>query len=175
LVAVVDVPARLVARDAVADLSELDGLVAKSTLVPGEQVLTGRFAVAGDAPARREDGTEKVSLTLDPQRAVGGTLQAGDTVAVYMTVPGDDGQPRTVKVVDREVTVHRVDGGLSSRGSDSSGALAEAVGSTVTVTLALKPAEVPQVVAAMEAQTVWLSLTDSVADDTVITTTGDTK
>jgi pilus assembly protein CpaB len=176
MVSVVDVPARLVAPDAVTDLAELDGLVTKSTLYPGEQVLTGRFAETGDAPAKEEDGTQKVSLSLDAQRAVGGALQAGDTVAVYQSsLAGAEGTFATNRIVLRDVTVTRVDGGLASTGTDSSGVIGEATGSTVTVTLALEPDETQNVIAAMEAQTIWLSLTGSVADDTVINTSGDAQ
>ncbi|SOE02939.1 pilus assembly protein CpaB [Blastococcus haudaquaticus] len=176
MVSVVDVPARLVAPDAVTDLTELDGLVAKATLFPGEQVLTGRFAVAGaENTAPKQDGKEQVSITLDAQRAVGGSLGEGDTVAVYVTTPNAEGVLATTRIVDRDVTITRVDGGRTSLGTDSSGSLGETLGATVTVTLALLPGEVPDVVAGMEAQTVWLSLTGSVADDTITTTSGDTK
>ncbi len=176
MVSTVDVPARLVAPDAVTDLTELDGLVTKSTLYAGEQVLTGRFALAGsENTAPKQDGKEQVSITLDPQRAVGGSLGEGDTVAVYVTTTGADGGMVTTRIVERDVTITRVDGGRTSLGTDSSGSIGETLGSTVTVTLALLPDEVPAVVAGMETQTVWLSLTGSVADSTITTTSGDAK
>jgi pilus assembly protein CpaB len=181
MVSVVDVPARLVAPDAVTDLADLQGLVTKSTLYPGEQVLRDRFDKAGaENTAPKQDGKQQVSLALDPQRAVGGDLGEGDTVAVFVTVTVADPENggtgfRTSRVVERDVTVTRVAGGSSSLGTDSSGAIGEAVGSVVTVTLALLPEEVPAVIAGMEAQTVWLSLTGSVAAGTVTTTSGDAQ
>ena len=176
MVSVVDVPARLVAPDAVTDLAQLEGLVTKSTLYPGEQVLTGRFAAAGSPDtAPKQDGKEYVSLTLEPQRAVGGALGEGDVVDVYVTSMNADTAALASRKVVEGVTVFRVDGGLASAGIDSSGPIGEAVGSAVTVTLALDPAHVPDVVAGMETDLVWLSRTGSSAETTVTTTSGDTK
>ncbi|MCP4961795.1 MAG: hypothetical protein GY925_21330 [Actinomycetia bacterium] len=79
------VPVKVRPEDAVADLAELEGLVAAVALVPGEQVLMSRF-VEPDLLTRTRvevpEGTIEVTVALDPQRAVGGTLYPGDTVAV---------------------------------------------------------------------------------------------
>ena len=78
------VPAKSAVDGRVEDLEALAGRVATVDLVPGEQLLAGRFArpdelrVPGtvDVPA----GKQEISVLLEPQRAVGGRLVAGDTL-----------------------------------------------------------------------------------------------
>lgn len=82
-----DVPQRLVADDAVVDLTTLDPtFVAAIDLSPGEQVLSGRFVdprtlVRVAAP----EGLQEITLALSPERAVGGVLAPGDTVGVLVS------------------------------------------------------------------------------------------
>ncbi|MCB0991849.1 MAG: hypothetical protein KDB16_12780 [Acidimicrobiales bacterium] len=79
------VPAKVRPEDAVVELSELEGLVAEVALVPGEQILRSRF-VEPDLLTRTRvevpEGSIEITVALEPQRAVGGTLFPGDTVAV---------------------------------------------------------------------------------------------
>src|SRR5689334_4557262 len=68
----------------VTDLDELAGLVASVDVQPGEQLLAARFGeveaagVAGTVEVPK--GLQEVSVLLEPQRAIGGRLKAGDTV-----------------------------------------------------------------------------------------------
>ena len=161
------VPQRLVGTGALADLTDVAGLSTTVALLPGDQVLAGRFAdptvaVAGEVvvPA----GTEEVSLTLEPQRAVGGELGAGDRVGVYVSVGGLD-------VTTASTTDLAVDRALVTRVTSSGAELAGA-GSTVTVTLALSRADAATVIAGMAQNTVWLSLqSPAVPADTTVTST----
>jgi pilus assembly protein CpaB len=80
------VPQKIVANKAVSDLGSLDGRVAAIDLVAGEQLVSTRFVVPAKFDDRRTaiakvpDGLHEVTIALDPQRALGGKLQAGDTV-----------------------------------------------------------------------------------------------
>lgn len=167
------VPQRLVATGALADLDGVAGLSTTVDLLPGDQVVAGRFAdptvqAAGEVvvPA----GMEEVSLTLEPQRAVGGELGEGDQVGVYVSVGGLD-------VTTASLTGLAVDHALVTRVSTTGAELAGA-GSTVTVTLALLPADAARVIAGMAQNTVWLSLQDpadpaDISLSSTTTSTGD--
>ena len=80
------VPAKVQAPGSVGSLAELDGQVTAVELVPGEQVIATRFVTAEvfqdlddfEVP----DGLVEVTMSLSPERAVGGTLRQGDLVAV---------------------------------------------------------------------------------------------
>ena len=80
------VPAKLQTPGSVGDLSALAGTYASINLVPGEQILSTRFVSAQDLVALNEfplpDGLLEVTLSLSPERALGGTLRPGDSVAV---------------------------------------------------------------------------------------------
>jgi len=82
------VPAGSVVPGTITDLEQLDGLVAAVDLVPGEQVLTARLidSAAYDNGRPRltavPTGKHEVTVSLDPERVVGGQVVPGDTVAV---------------------------------------------------------------------------------------------
>lgn len=81
-----EVPVKVAADGGVADLEELDGLVAGVELVPGEQVLASRFVDPAEmspyTPVEVPAGLLEVTISLSPERALGGRLVPGDTVAV---------------------------------------------------------------------------------------------
>jgi pilus assembly protein CpaB len=178
-VSVQQVPGRLVAPGAVADLSALTGQVATASLLPGEQVVAGRFAdPASLAPAgtvAAPDGMVEVSVSLDAQRAVGGVLKAGDKVGVQLTSQDSAEGGLTAYSVK-----HVLSGVLVTRtvGPDD----AADPSAVYIVTLALSPEQAQLFVLGSTSQAVWLSLEDSPVAavstvDTVTTTAtlGDDK
>jgi len=80
------VPAKVRVEGAVDGLDDLSGLVTASNLLPGEQITVGRFtdpvSLLVHQPVERPPGTVQVTVSLSPERAVGGQLVPGDTVAV---------------------------------------------------------------------------------------------
>jgi pilus assembly protein CpaB len=175
------VPARLLAPGAVQDqntLAQMAGMVTGADLLPGEQLVTGRFVdpsvllpVEAVPPP---EGTQEVSLTLEPQRAVDGHLVPGSRVGVFVTVPVVDA--KTGKALAgtglavTDVLVTRVSGGTSSS-ADGAGQ------SAVNVTLAVAAEDAATVISGMAQNAVWLSLqsADPTADTSLTTTssTGD--
>lgn len=146
-ISLVDVPARLAAPDSLSDLSGLAGQVSTAALLPGEQVLSTRFT----APTPTLEELQQVSVTLDPQRAVGGVLQPGNRVAVYDT--GEAG-----RLLHADVLVSQVIGGAPATGP-------------VTVTLELEADQVQSVVAGMATNSIWLALhTGPAPADNLVTT-----
>jgi pilus assembly protein CpaB len=187
-VSAVEVPARLVTEGVMTDLSAASGKVTTADLLQGEMLLAGRFVdpaeLLPEGTAAAPDGTVEISLTLEPQRAVGGQLQAGDRVGVYVstpqTIPGttqtrpgierlrtpEPGTDLQTFVVTRVASTLSVDpeAGTAAAGSPSD---------VVTVTLAVPPVLAPLVVAGGELGSAWLTLEGaaSPADTTINTAT----
>ncbi|SFR69132.1 pilus assembly protein CpaB [Agromyces sp. CF514] len=85
---------RNVADGIVTDLSDLDGLVAAADVLPGEQLLSARFADPAELAAAGDvsvpDGMQLVSFTLPADRVVGGDVRAGDRIGLVGTVDPDE-------------------------------------------------------------------------------------
>jgi len=160
-------PVKAVVPGGVPDLGELAGQVATSDLQPGEQLLAARFAAPADltvpGTVAPPDGASEVSILLEPQRAVGGRLAAGDTVGVHVSLEG-----RTHVLLSR-VLVTQVQGAPSpvpdGQTTDTAAAGA-APSASLMVTLGLRPEAAEAVVFAVEHGTVWLSLEPEGVDPT---------
>ena len=176
-VALEQLPSASVGPGAVTALAELAGLVAVTDLMPGEQVLTGRFGAPealqpfGGIPA--PEGLHQVTVPLDSARVTGGTVEAGDLVGIFASFAGD--QPVTHLVLDK-ILVTRVQGGLTpSSAAGSAGAATDAAAEgedsagapvhegTAMVTLAVTARDAETIVFAAEHGTIWLSIVDPVA------------
>ncbi len=96
-VAVERVPAKVRAVDALSDLDPVGGLVTEIALRPGEQLSASRF-VAPDLLTRASvavpAGMVEVTVSLSPERAVGGALLPGDIVTLFASFdPFEIGAP----------------------------------------------------------------------------------
>ena len=125
-------------------------------LLPGEQLLAGRFERPDDLQAPGTvavpAGLQEVSVLLEPQRAVGGRLAAGDTVGVFVSLPRDG--TRRPHAVLHDVLVTQVQGapapppGEATTETASAGAAAPSA--SLLVTLAVTAAEAETVVFGVE-------------------------
>lgn len=81
------VPAKVRADGGVTDLEELAGQLTSVDLLPGEQLVASRFLTAQDLADDRgidvPEGLQEVTVSLDPQRVLGGELRPGHTVGVF--------------------------------------------------------------------------------------------
>ena len=81
------VPAKVRADGGITDLDELDGQWTSVDLLPGEQLVAARFLSAQDLADDRgidvPEGLQEVTVSLDPQRVLGGQLRPGHTVGVF--------------------------------------------------------------------------------------------
>ena len=102
-----DVPKLAVAAGAVTDLNQVGQKVAAVDLMPGEQLLTTRMvgadSILGPARVQVPAGMQEITLKLPIERVVGGTLTAGDTVGVFLSV--DDS---AAKSGGTQLTFHKV-------------------------------------------------------------------
>ncbi len=168
------VPAKVRADGAVDDLGDLsDELVVAVDLVPGEQLVASRFvtrqqAARGDVP----EGLQEVTVPLDPARALGGRIAAGDTVGVFLSFdPFDIGTTGSKTANSTHLELHKVvvsrvqfDNSASSIGSSDDGSedegsesTADAPAGTFLVTLAVDAPSAERVIFAAEHGFVWLS------------------
>jgi pilus assembly protein CpaB len=160
-------PAKSAVAGRVTDLSSLSGRVASVEILPGEQLLAARFTRPADlqTPGTVEvpAGLQEVSVLLEPQRAVGGRLAAGDTVGVVVSQTDSSGVPATHAVVHK-VLVTQVQGapapvdtsGNQDPATASSGTAAPSA--SLMVTLAVTAAQAEAVVFGVEHGSLWLSL-----------------
>ncbi|MGY2004197.1 Flp pilus assembly protein CpaB [Blastococcus sp. SYSU DS1024] len=164
LVGIELLPAKAALPGRVTDLAALADRVATVDLAPGEQLLDSRFVraeerqVPGTVPV--PEGMQEVSIVLEPQRAVGGRLTAGDTVGVFVSMSGDAGG--TTHAVLHEVLVTQVQGAPAPVAPPADGATpavsAPAPSGSLMVTFAVTAAQAEAVVFAAEHASVWLSL-----------------
>ncbi|RFU19041.1 Flp pilus assembly protein CpaB [Geodermatophilus marinus] len=167
-------PAKAAVEGRVADLDDVAGQVTTVDLQPGEQLLAGRFAAPGDLQAPGTvpvpEGLSEVSLLLEPQRAVGGRVAAGDTIGVYLSMTLENEGGKRIAVTHatlHDVLVTQVQGAPVAPAEGeaetaSSGGSAPSESLLVTVAVPARDAEV--VVFGMEHGTVWLALEPEGAD-----------
>ena len=183
------VAAKVKASGSVDDVEALQGQVTTVDLVPGEQVLRTRFAdpevVARQADVEVPEGLQEVTISLSPERAVGGNLRPGDTVGLVASFPsdgagqgatGDDaGETGTTFTDETSIVLHKV---LVTRvqaapvapaaqeededGVDSPDPLPS---SDLLVTLAVDAPAVERVVFSQEFGSVWLTLEPATASE----------
>lgn len=187
LLTVERVPVKVRADGALADLDGLDGRVAAVDLVPGEQLMASRL-VARTALSDREIGIDvpedlvELTIELPGQRAVGGLLTPGQTVAVIasfdpfqlsetvidvdgLPIPlpsavGDGGAASTPNSTDlllRKVLVTAVQEREGSRSAEGD-RLTDAPDESVFVTMAVDPYDAERLVFAAEFGSLWLAV-----------------
>jgi len=146
------IPAKVVATGAVTSLTSVAGQVTAVDLLPGEQLVQGRFAATVQAAqATVAPGLLKVTVAIDALRAVGGQVREGDMVGVLVSF--DD--PKTTQLIAQKVPVTdvRTDLGASVIAKPE----ATAPRGMLYVTLALDGPAVEKVVFAAEHGRLWLS------------------
>lgn len=184
------VPAKVRPENAVDSIPSLAGLVVGIDLVPGEQLLRSRFVDRNDL-INREAGVDipddavEVTIALDPERAVGGLLNAGDTVAVFASFePFDlaanvievDGEeialpdsiatevegktPNTTDIILHQILVTAVQEEISTRfdSDDERDRLTEAPEDQLLVTLAVPAVDAERIVFTAEFGLLWLAV-----------------
>ena len=196
-VRVEEVPAKVRPENTIENLASLAGLVAAVDLVPGEQLVSSRFVdrsglVNREAGVDIPDDAVEVTISLDPERAVGGLLAPGDTVAVFASFePFDlaanvveiDGEevalpdsvatevegktPNTTDIILHQILVTAVQEerqvGISN--DEDRDELRESPAGQLLVTLAVRPQDAERIVFTAEFGTLWLAIERSTVPD----------
>ena len=178
------VPAKVAATGSVRDLDDLGDRVATVALQPGEQLLASRFADAStllpEGTVAVPPGDQEISILLEPQRAVGGRLAAGDEIGVFISMELEDSNGKrigTTHATLHGVLVTQVQGAPSQGAPGDDDVTETAAGGgapsdSLLITLALPARDAERVIFGMEHGTVWLSNQPEGADNsgtTVIT------
>ncbi|MFQ5948645.1 MAG: Flp pilus assembly protein CpaB [Acidimicrobiia bacterium] len=181
------VPAKVQAAGAVATLADLEGQVAVVDLVPGEQVVSTRFAAPEALEEERRvqvpDGLLQVTISLTPERAIGGQPRPGSTVGVIASFtvqasgeaePGEGGSSSTGaathlilhKVLVSNVQAERLPQPAEADSGDDSNAPELAPTGNFLITLAVDAPSAERIVFAAEHGSLWLALEPEDAPET---------
>lgn len=164
--AVKPVPVNVVTQGTVTDLTSLTGRVAAVALEPGEQLLDSRFITPDQLKSRTgvpvPTGMITTTVLLEPQRALGGKVAAGDTVGVSISQKGatplTNLQMRSALVTDVQGALAANSASSAPQGGVSPAATASTLPTTsLLVTLALAPKDAERLVWGAEHGTLWLS------------------
>jgi pilus assembly protein CpaB len=180
-----EVAQKVKARGAVTEVTTLKDKVASATLVPGEQLVKQRFIEPTAFRARGTsvevpDGMLQTTISLSADRAVGGVLTPGSTVAVTMSFEVDitDNNPndgitpqnntdklthttlRKVLVTNVQIDHDKQADNSTSSNNNNDGSIepGDAPRSDLLVTLALNDVDSERLVFAAEHGKVWLSI-----------------
>jgi pilus assembly protein CpaB len=87
MVSLEKIPTKVQVEGAVGDLEDIDGLVAEVDLLPGEQITFDRFVERSSISRYARtvlapEGMLEMTMSLSPERVVGGSIRPGDTVAI---------------------------------------------------------------------------------------------
>ncbi|MGJ6981267.1 Flp pilus assembly protein CpaB [Aestuariimicrobium soli] len=168
-------PRVAVAPGVVTNLATLNGLVADTTLHPGEQLFSSRFttpeALTNDEVTVPEELVQ-ITIKLAPERLLGGELKAGNTVGVDLSWVDTNSVHYTYPFVHK-ILVTRVADAETQPSTDES-APPQAPG-TKYVTLAVSNTQADRIIWAAEHGTVWLTLEreNSKTDDGKLIVWGD--
>lgn len=164
LVRVESVPSKIHSDGAVSSLEALTGRVTAVELLSGETLVERRFVAPENAGiSELPPGHLEVTVSLDPDRAVGGAASAGQRVAVLASFAAAPDAPARTEVILDGALVTRVQLASESSapgtapGETGSAVRVSAPSQPVLVTLALSPDAAETFVFAAEHGEIWLA------------------
>jgi pilus assembly protein CpaB len=146
---------------ALTDAAALDGKVAVTNILPGQQLTAGDFAVSTSLASQLASNQRAVEIPLDSNHGLGGVVQGGDHVDVYAGLNSTAGETE-IKLLISNVLVLEVNGGTSS-GAVSSGGMGNVV-------LAVNANQAAEVAYASDNGRIWLVLRPGNATNATQTT-----
>jgi len=165
LVTAKTLPVKAVASGTLSSLEPIRGRVATTDLQPGEQLLASRFVdpalLVDPDEVKIPKGMQQVSIALESQRVLGGELEPGATVGVFISLAKEDERPAQTNLVLHKVLVSKVQVGTTSaqpeEGAEPANRAAVPEGSLM-VTLAMTAPNAEKIVFGAEHGKIWLSL-----------------
>ncbi|MCH1883727.1 RcpC/CpaB family pilus assembly protein [Agrococcus sp. ARC_14] len=151
-----EIPAAAVVPGGVTDIAQLSGLEASADLQPGEQLLAARFE-APQAVAEAVEvppGMHQLTIELEPRRVLGGELEAGDTIGIFVS----RGSTEATHLMLHKVLVLAVAGGPEVTIDENGNEVEQAAASSILVTVALSAPDAERLVFAAEYDRIYLSL-----------------
>jgi pilus assembly protein CpaB len=155
---VASIPRKALAENAVRALAQISGRVAAVDILPGEQLLVGRWVsreqVEGENLLNVQLGFQAVSIQVDATRQVSGFITPGNRVNVFATLNAVGGG-KFSRLLLADIKVLAV--GTSAVAGSSRPASGQG-SSLSTITLEVKDGLVERVVFAAESGSLYLSL-----------------
>jgi len=154
------VPVKVKAQDAVTNLKSLKNDVTTIDVLPGEQLVASRFVPATAAATNAKGvpaGMFGATVSLDPERALGGQVRVGDHVAI-VGVTSDNttgGNISSMLASDVLVTSVQIDGENGDHPNKKE--VTNAPTGKFFVTFALTQPDLEKVVTAANSGRVWLA------------------
>jgi pilus assembly protein CpaB len=155
---IVRLPAESVPHGAVRDLAEVSGLATNASLQSGEVLLKSRMVAPGERKGKTDvpTGFQEISIALDPEHSVAGSVTAGDRVGVIVTFePKDQDLPQFTDFVLDQVLVTKAKTAIVGEKGEITGTM---------ITLAVKTLDAERVAHAQKWGTVWLTLQNADTD-----------
>ncbi|MBG6182286.1 pilus assembly protein CpaB [Arthrobacter sp. CAN_A214] len=160
-------PTTAVAASALKNLDASGGMVTSVDLLPGEHLLAERLVTPETLSSAENiaipENFHEVSFQLEPQRVVGATIAAGDTVGLFVSKdPEDEGSPQSTQLIIHKVLVTGVQGApLSPKaevdGEEVPSEAPPAPTGSLLVTVAVSEEQATRIVFAAEFARIWLS------------------
>lgn len=155
---VASIPRKALAENAVRALAQISGRVAAVDILPGEQLLVGRWVtreqVEGENLLNVQPGFQAVSIQVDATRQVSGFITPGNRVNIFATLTAQGGG-KFSRLLLADIKVLAV-GANAAAGSSRP---APGQGSSLsTITLEVRDGLVERVVFAAESGSLYLSL-----------------
>jgi pilus assembly protein CpaB len=149
-------PRNAVVANAVRSLSQISDRVAAVDILPGEQLLDGRWVsreqVEGENLLSLQPGFQAVSIQVDATRQVSGFITPGNKINIYATLTGVGGSAFS-RLLLANIKVLAI--GTAAQGSKAQTGTRQNLS---TVTLEVKDGQVEKVVFAAESGRLYLSL-----------------
>ena len=182
--------------NAVTDPASLDGLAANADIYPGELLVADRWVVPAEAEIRNDDipirrvevpeGHLEIPVRLASEQALGGIIDAGDTVAIIASFDAyepDDGEIVTIDddlvalpgvgnanaeqathiIIHNALVVEVQAEAIPSFGTEETGTTVLAPSTGFIITFALEPTDVERIVFPAQYGQLWLA--KQTADD----------
>jgi pilus assembly protein CpaB len=167
------IPAKVRATGSVVSLDDLDGQVTSTDLLVGEQLVMSRFALPADLDPGNQievpEGLQEVTVSLEPQRAVGGQIAPGDSVGLFASF-APDVLPYNTKLILHKLLVTNVQveqlpvQPVEGETEEASGPDLAPTGNLL-VTLAVDVDQAERTVFSAEHGTIWLSAEPEAANE----------
>jgi pilus assembly protein CpaB len=158
-------PVKAVAPGTLSSLEPISGRVTTTDLQPGEQVLASRFIdpalLVDPNEVKIPKGMQQVSIALESQRILGGELEPGATVGVFVSLAKEDERPAQTHLVLHKVLVSKVQRGTTAAQQNEGAEPQHSTGlpdGTLMVTLAMTARNAEKIVFGAEHGKIWLSL-----------------
>lgn len=155
---IASMPRKALVENAVRALAQISGRVAAVDILPGEQLIVGRWISREEVEGRNllnlQSGFQAVSIQVDATHQVSGFITPGNRVNVFVTLTSVGGRKFSRLLLPDLKVLAVGKAAVASSGSRP----ASATSALSTVTLEVKDGQVERVVFAAESGPLYLSL-----------------